>query len=426
MERSTTTAEPHVAPLRRVTAADREAFLAPFVRRREVFLRLSRAEGSPLYVFDEAALQRRAVQFREAFAAALPTAAIFYAMKSNPYPGILRRLLACGLGLDVSSGWELEQALGLGAEATVFSGPGKTDAELDLAARRAERTTVLLDSFGELVRLDRAAGRYGARVRAGIRLTTEDHGLWRKFGIPLSQLDRFLDAAQSCRHVSLEGLQFHTSWNLTPDAPVSFLDRLGHRLRTLSRSRRRSFRFLDIGGGYWPPPGEWIHGETRDPASSLDERHVPRLERPAAPLERFAEELARALQRSIFPLVTCQIYVEPGRWISHEAMHLLLTVVDKKAADLVITDAGTNAIGWERFEQDYFPILNVTRPGPVERPCLVLGSLCTPHDVWGFTYCGEGIEPGDVLLIPCQGAYTYTLRQQFIKPLPRVVALPPS
>jgi diaminopimelate decarboxylase len=53
----------------------------------------------------------------------------------------------------------------------------------------------------------------------------------------------------------------------------------------------------------------------------------------------------------------------------------------------------------------------------------VLGSLCTPHDVWGYGYFGEDIQIGDVLLIPCQGAYTYSLRQHFIKPIPKVVPI---
>jgi diaminopimelate decarboxylase len=100
-----------------------------------------------------------------------------------------------------------------------------------------------------------------------------------------------------------------------------------------------------------------------------------------------------------------------------------MTVVDKKAADLIITDAGTNAIGWERFEIDYFPVLNLTRPSMSERPCLILGSLCTPHDVWGYSYFGKKICEGDVLMIPCQGAYTYSLRQNFIKPEPEVVVM---
>jgi diaminopimelate decarboxylase len=121
--------------------------------------------------------------------------------------------------------------------------------------------------------------------------------------------------------------------------------------------------------------------------------------------------------------VDCLFYAEPGRWLCNDAMHILLTVVDKKSEDLVITDGGTNIIGWERFETDYFPVINLSRPSKSEHKCFILGSLCTPHDVWGYGYFGKGIEPGDLLLIPNQGAYTYSLRQEFIKPLPEVVAL---
>ncbi len=70
-----------------------------------------------------------------------------------------------------------------------------------------------------------------------------------------------------------------------------------------------------------------------------------------------------------------------------------------------------------------FPVLNLTRPALIETPCYVLGSLCTPHDVWGYSYWGTGIEEGDVLMIPTQGAYTYSLRQHFIKPVPKVASL---
>jgi len=93
--------------------------------------------------------------------------------------------------------------------------------------------------------------------------------------------------------------------------------------------------------------------------------------------------------------------------------------VDKKDDHLVITDGGTQAVGWDRFEHDYFPVINLSRPALKERECLVCGSLCTPHDLWGYSYFGQAIEIGDVLLIPTQGAYTYSLRQNFIKSLPR-------
>jgi diaminopimelate decarboxylase len=82
-----------------------------------------------------------------------------------------------------------------------------------------------------------------------------------------------------------------------------------------------------------------------------------------------------------------------------------------------------NAVGWERFETEFSPVINLSRPDTIEHKSLVMGSLCTPHDVWGYGYFGQRIEVGDVLLIPQQGAYTYSLRQEFIKPLPKVVCI---
>ena len=100
-------------------------------------------------------------------------------------------------------------------------------------------------------------------------------------------------------------------------------------------------------------------------------------------------------------------------------------MVDRKAPDLAILDGGINLVGWDRFETDYAPVLNLTRPSRTERPCRLLGSLCTPQDVFGFSSFGEDLLPGDVLLIPSQGAYTFSLAQEFIKPLPPVGELAP-
>ena len=406
-----------------------KSFVAPFFDCRESYLNLRRQHGSPLYIIEEQVLSDQARRFAAIFRSMLPDIRFFYAMKSNNHPVVSEILLRCGFGLDVSSGEELRQAIDLGSKDIIFSGPGKTEGELSSAVQYGDRVTVLADSFGELERLEHAAATAGKTVRAGVRLTTDERGFWRKFGIPLTDLPRFLQAARNCPHVAVQGLQFHTSWNLTPENQVNFITRLGETLSRLDTASRLMLKFIDIGGGYWPSQGEWLHavatpeGKLRDclapgTASPLDHRCLP-----AMPLEPFAQKIAEAIRAHIFPYTQCAIFAEPGRWICHDGLHILLTVVDKKAKDLVITDAGTNAIGWERFESDYFPVLNLTRPGSTEQECLVLGSLCTPHDVWGYSYFGGGIEPGDVLLIPCQGAYTYSLRQQFIKPLPATAIL---
>ncbi len=413
---------------RLLDAGELKTFVKEFIKRRGVFLRAVEKHGSPLYLIEEEVLRERAERFRAAFRAFLPDPRIYYAVKSNNHPAVTRIFAEMGLGLDVSSGKELELALKTGAEEIVFSGPGKTDAELELAVRNRGRVTVLIDSFGELDRLDRAASRAGAAVRAGVRLTTDERALWAKFGIPLDRLPAFFARAERSERVDLRGLQFHSSWNLRPAAQTAFIRRLGKTLAKLPRKFRSQIEFVDIGGGFWPERGEWLHRPDGRPLAlrTGGAEAVPHYHRPAAPIDEFAVRIGVAVLRYLLPLLSCRICVEPGRWLVHDALHLLLTVVDKKRPDLVVTDAGTNAVGWERFETDYFPVINLSRPAATERPCLVLGSLCTPRDVWGYHYHGKGIGPGDLLLIPTQGAYTYSLRQEFIKPLPVSAVLKPS
>jgi diaminopimelate decarboxylase len=405
------------------------AFVGGFLDRREIFLQTCLRHGSPLYVIDKEALLERARQFTGAFGRMLPRFGVYYALKSNNHPEIARTLVAAGLGLDVSSGLELQIALDCEAGDIVFSGPGKTEDELIMAVENRDRTTVLTDSFGELERLERVAAAKGTHIRAGVRLTTDESGLWRKFGIPLADLARFLDAAKQCDHVRVCGLQFHTSWNLAPDNQVNFIGCLGDVLGTMQPEKRAMIEFIDIGGGFWPARGEWLQA-AGTPEGRLSQAIVPAskpsLEHykcPSTPIEDFAGRIAQAVKSRLFPHVSCRICAEPGRWLCNDAMHIVLTVVDKKAQDLVVTDAGANAVGWERFESDYFPVINLTRPDLEEHECLILGALCTPHDVWGYGYFGKEIHIGDVLLIPTQGAYTYSLRQQFIKPLPKVAIL---
>lgn len=405
------------------------AFVDSFLKRTDTFVETVARHGSPLYVFDEKALLERAAQFAAAFKETLGDIRVFYAVKSNNHPALVGSLVQAGLGLDVSSGLELELALRCNCSDIIFSGPGKTEKELQLAVRHSNNVTVLMDSFGELDRLENAAAELQTRIKAGLRLTTDDRGLWRKFGIPLSRLDRFVQKAAGCSHVLLSGLQFHTSWNLDPGQQVNFIERLGESLQNLAQNRRQILEFIDIGGGYWPPQGEWLQwagtskGRLHQALLNTRSPSTEHYKLPVSPITTFAAKIGTAIQRHVAPYIDCRFYAEPGRWLCNDAMHILLTVVDKKSEDLVITDGGTNIIGWERFETDYFPIINLSRPSKSEHKCFILGSLCTPHDVWGYGYFGKGIEPGDLLLVPNQGAYTYSLRQEFIKPLPEVVVL---
>jgi diaminopimelate decarboxylase len=404
-------------------------FIEHYFGRRKAYLEQFKKHGSFLYVLEPDVLMRRAEDFKKAFRRELPDSGFYFAVKSNNHPEVARTLLKSGFGLDVSSGVELQTAIDVNAKEIIFSGPGKTPEELASAVRNSSRVTVLLDSFGELNRLEKAASAAGTKLRAGVRLTANPKGLWRKFGILPETLAEFWQAARTCHHVSLIGIQFHTSWNLTATAQTDTIALLGDLLSRMPDNLIENLAFIDVGGGYWPRQGEWLHPpeapheKFRETSEWLSDRSKIHLRFPADPIETFARKIGQAIKHHIFPLTRCSICFEPGRWICNDSMHLLMTVVDQKAEDLVITDAGTNAVGWERFETDYFPVLNLTRPALTEKPCYILGSLCTPHDVWGFSYFGRDIRVGDVLMIPTQGAYTYSLRQHFIKAVPEVVIM---
>jgi diaminopimelate decarboxylase len=398
--------------------------------RRDLLLGKVKENGSPLYVIDTARLRDNADRFSSIMTATMPCPVrIYYAVKSNNHPTVAGAFLGAGLGLDVSGRPELEMALKLRANDIIFSGPGKTDDELTLACANADSVTILMDSFGELERLERVAGREGCIIRAGIRLTSMPGGLWRKFGIPLERLAELLAVARKCPHVDLRGLQFHTSWNLTPANQVDFIRKLGKTLDKLALNEAAGLQFIDIGGGYWPEEGEWLHPQATSAGAikqlagyEVTDEHA-RFHMSADPLEQFAVQLGEAVDEHLLRDRDLTVCLEPGRWLCHNGMDIVMSVVDRKQDDLVITDAGTNALGWERLESDFFPVINLTRPSMTETRCDILGCLCTPHDVWGYSYWGDGIEPGDVLVIPSQGAYTYSLRQNFIKDLPQEIVI---
>ena len=398
---------------------------------RDILLRSASIFGTPQYFFDEPALSTRAEKFRKTVSRDFDRFRVFYAVKSNPFSGICSRVVEDGLGLDVSSGFELSLALSLNCPDIIFSGPGKTDEELRLALRNRTKVTVLLDSARELERISRllkGTEKIRETIRVGIRIRGTHHGAWNKFGVPLKALGPLLRRAFSSSGVELGGFQFHTSWNRNPGPQIEMIKAIGaYMKKEIPKENWGSLTFIDIGGGYWPEWGEWLNPQNTFRGKLLQTFHPHYPFKPrhyfldAKPLDHFTREISRAIALQGKPMSDLEVWMEPGRWISTPAMHILLRVIDKKEEKMVITDGGINLLGWERPLSEFIPVINLTRPSLTEIPMRIFGSLCTPLDVWGTSLFGEGVSEGDILMIPDQGAYTYGLRQSFIKPKARVI-----
>jgi diaminopimelate decarboxylase len=394
-------------------------------------LNLTAKEQTPFYLFDPKSVKEDVFEFKKAFAKHLAGFQAYYALKANPYPELLKIMIASGLGLDVSSGRELKLALKCGAKKIIFTGPGKTLEELQLAINQRAKLIILMDSFGEMKRLGELLKGQNIKVRAGIRIFTKYHGPWTKFGIDLKDLAKFWQAAKKYPQIELQGIHCHMSWSETVKPYELMIGEIGNYLRKyFTEVQKKQIKFIDLGGGFTPggldgyypwtlPQGE-IKKIVADYFGQQADFKAKYYLTDAVSPENFAKGIARAIKNN-FQDLDCQYFFEPGRMLASKAMHFVFRVIDVKDSNRIILDGGINMAGWESYQYNYCPLINLTQPSTSEISANFYGSLCAPDDLLGHYCYAKNIKEGDVLIMPNQGAYTFTWAQNFIKPIPPVV-----
>lgn len=414
--------------------------LARIGKFRSKFEQIAKLHGTPCYVFDREEVVKNLNRFRDSFIKNDCPIEVHYAVKSNPSELLLKTLVTNGAGLDVSSIRELRLAIRAGAKKIVYTGPGKTAADFKEIVKFKGELKVHLESLVELERLSKVARSAKKEINCALRVHTSAQAGWTKFGIPLKQLKNAWDVARKSTKVRICGVHFHISFVSSPKTYLTALKELClYAKAEFSPSERKEVEFIDIGGGFCPESFEGLY--TWNTSQQVNYELFPAQARKAVrvgakpfwrpysviPIEKFGASIAKFYRQQlleVFPNV--RLFAEPGRFISHSCEHFLMRVLDKKDNTTVIVDGGNNMVGWEEHYQflNYAPIVNLTRYKPErEFGCLVYGPLCTPGDMWGYYLRGSGIEQDDLLVMPYQGAYTLTLAQNFIRGVPKEVAL---
>ncbi len=396
---------------------------------------------TPFYLIDNDHLQKNIGEFSAAFKKYLPSCQPCYAVKSNHHPYLLKSAVQAGWGLEVASGRELLLSLKHDPPTVLFNGPGKTDEELTLALKHNNLVTVNIDSFGELKRLGALAKKQKKQIRAGVRIITKHHKPWNQFGISLENLKEFFNEAKKYKFIKLEGIHFHLSWNRNPDKYKKIFEELGRYLKiNFSQKELSEIKFIDFGGGFYPNAVEGYYPWTTRYSLPMTAGALVQFINSyyhkksefqddyflvvSDPIEKFAKEISRAIKKYISPILkNCMYYTEPGRIICSNAMSVVVKVMDYKSPDAIITNGGVNISGWEYGELFYYPIINLNDFSLKEIKATIFGNLCTPHDIWGYFCYAKKIKEGDHLLITNQGAYRYSLAQEFIKAIPPVYVL---
>jgi len=389
---------------------------------------------TPFYVFDKESLDNSINLFNDSFQKEIKSFKPYYAMKLNHYSEIVKHAVKRGMGIDVGSTREIDIAIKAGSEDVLYFSPGKTNDDIEYALKFGEKITINIDSFNELKKIDIISSKMGKKVCAGIRVHTDLHGDWKKYGIHINDLRRFWDKANDCEFVDLQGIHFHMSRNSTADFYKSTIEEIGNYLKdNFSKTELEKIKFIDFGGGFEVSNSEGFYS-SKTPQGSIIEavnsndqveasyKH-PYYIRDAVNIKEYAKVIGDSIRECLDPIVDVMYYSEPGRFICNSAMHIILSIVDIKDNDNIILNGGVNMVGWQRFEYEYFPLVNISSPSREEIKCNMWGNLCTTWDIWGY-YCYSGkFKEGDIVVVFNQGALTYSLAQNFIQPIPDVYLL---
>ncbi len=369
-------------------------------------LNLARQYSTPLYVYSAAMIRERYEAFDAAFHGIPHT--ICYSVKANSNLSILRLLAKRGSGFDVVSGGELERVLKAdrkAAKKVVFSGVGKTRAELS-AALKAGIFLFNVESESELEALAECADRLRITAPVALRVNpdvaAETHpyistGLRQhKFGVPIREARALYAKASTARYLKVRGVSVHIGSQITDVAPFGeAMARVAELVRGLRADGHR-IDSVDAGGGLG------IGYRNPQPKESGDS------------ITAYARALTEPLRG-----LNVRLLLEPGRSIVGAAGVLLTTVVYRKENDgkrFLVVDAAMNDLIRPALYGAYHDIIPVVRDmdsAARSEVTDIVGPVCETGDFFARDRELQAADEGDLLAILDAGAYGMVLASNY-------------
>ncbi|MCF9125726.1 diaminopimelate decarboxylase [Vibrio parahaemolyticus] len=359
---------------------------------------LAEQYGTPLYVYSRATLERHWKAFDSAVGQ--HPHLVCYAVKANSNLGVLNALARLGSGFDIVSGGELERVIAAGGDAkkVVFSGVGKTPAEMKRALELGIKC-FNVESEPELERLNKVAGELGVIAPISLRINPDvdakthpyiSTGLRdNKFGIAFDRAPEVYQFAQSLPNLNVQGIDCHIGSQLTSIDPfIDATDRLLALIDDL-KAQGINIRHLDVGGGLGV---------------------VYRDELPPQP-----SDYAKALLGRLENHQDLELIFEPGRAIAANAGILLTRVEFLKHTEhknFAIIDAAMNDLMRPALYQAWQDIVPVSPRNSEPQTYDLVGPICETGDFLGKDRALV-LQEGDLLAVRSAGAYGFVMSSNY-------------
>lgn len=360
---------------------------------------IAEAVGTPVYIYSRATLERHARVFRDALAG-LPRKHIAFAIKANPNLSVLRVLAREGYGADIVSVGEMKRALaaGMPAKDIVFSGVGKTRAELKAALEAGigqfnieleEEGAVLAEIAAAMGKTADAVLRVNPDVDAGTHAKISTGMKENKFGVAIDQAGGIFARLSSLPGLNLRGVATHIGSQLFDLSPLeAAYGKIGDLVTDL-RAAGHTVDRVDLGGGLGVP-----YERDKVPPSPAD----------------YGAMVERATRGWDVTL-----YFEPGRVIVGNAGVLLTEVIWVKPGVIrpyVIVDAAMNDLArpamyeaWHDFE--------AVKPTGERIVANIAGPVCESGDTFAMARDIDVVKSGDLAVFRTAGAYGATMASTY-------------
>ena len=361
--------------------------------------RIAAEVGTPVYVYSQATLERHARVFREGLAG-IDRLHLAYAIKANPNLAVLRVLARAGYGADVVSGGELARAMaaGIAASDIVFSGVGKTRAELEQALDAGlgqfnieleEEGSVLADLAAARGLTASAVLRVNPDVDAGTHAKISTGRKENKFGVPISEAIDIFGRLAGRSGLNLRGVAIHIGSQLGDLAPLEAAYRRVGELVAALRAAGHAIDRVDLGGGLGVP-------------------YKPEDVMPS-PAE------FGAMVKRVTDGWDVTLMFEPGRVIAGNAGVLLTRVIWVKPGLInpyVIVDAAMNDLARPALYDAYHDFAAV-RPRGGRMTANIAGPVCETGDTFAMGRDIDLVQSGDLAVFRTAGAYGATMASTY-------------